>query len=243
MTEETGLNDSAMADAGHQLESPAVDNSTNTTQERSEYRNLSVDQINSITKDAHKRGYEKGKKELNISQPHHVGNANTNFNTDNTHQDIEKLVSDATKRSVDEILKQKETEQYVENIAKTFYDKITAPDNIDRYPDYKEQLSLVDFAKLPELVQHASGIDNMSSIFYELSKNPHKLAQLNALCKEQPKLAQKELFNLSNSIKQNEEALDRKQPNPPLSQIRNSPIGVNNGQDNSYASMKSRYKG
>ena len=65
---------------------------------------------------------------------------------------------------------------------------------------------------------------------YELANNPAKLEKINAWLKYTPQRGLKELRTLSDSIKQTNQAVDDYTPtNPPLSQIKQSNVSSESG--------------
>lgn len=115
-----------------------------------------------------------------------------------------------------------------ERIEREFLDKIGAEKIAD--PEFAELYDALNIESNPNLVIWANSLDNTAQVVKELAKYPAKYSNILALMNSgSPKLAQRELTNLSSSIKANEEA--RKQPvsAPPLSQLKPSNIGADNG--------------
>ena len=82
----------------------------------------------------------------------------------------------------------------------------------------------------PQIVYLVADKENTADIMYELAKNPQKLAVVNMWAEKDPERAAAELDKLSESISQNESAAQEYQPtNPPISQIKQSNVGMNNG--------------
>jgi len=238
----SGFNDNVISDSSAQEASPQIESSS---MHDSDVRTLSSKAINGITKDAHSRGYRKGKEEA-LAELRNQQQQNTSMNTSQpsyNRSDIERLAAESAQRQIDETLKQREMSLQANMIAQTFMERVKDPSNFEKYPDYQETMSLVDFSKIPNIVEMSTKVNNTADVLYEIAKNPHKLAQLNALSREQPKLAERELLNLSKSILQNQDAINQPHANEPLNQIKNSPIGVNNGNNTSVEYFKSKYRG
>ena len=97
-------------------------------------------------------------------------------------------------------------------------------------PEFADLYDAIGIEQQPGLIIAMAGMDNKAQVVKDLAKNPSKYANILTLANGgSPKLAQLELNKLSASIKANEEA--RKQPkvDAPLSQIRASNIGGDNG--------------
>jgi hypothetical protein len=102
-------------------------------------------------------------------------------------------------------------------------------------PEFADLYDAIGIEQQPGLVLAMSGMENKAQVVKDLAKNPSKYANILTLANGgSPKLAMMELNKLSSSIKTNEEA--RKQPkvDAPLSQIRASNIG---GDDGNYSTM------
>ena len=88
----------------------------------------------------------------------------------------------------------------------------------------------LELSTIPEVVQLANTVDNTADVMYELGKNPHKVASLLTLTRYgNVKLAYAETKKLSDSIKQNQNALQQPVPPEPLSQLKPSNVGTDNG--------------
>ena len=72
-------------------------------------------------------------------------------------------------------------------------------------------------------------VDNSHDVLYELGKDRIKMANLETLAHMSPNDAIIQAQRLSQSIKDNEVASKIKTPNEPLSQIRPSNTGTDNG--------------
>jgi hypothetical protein len=64
---------------------------------------------------------------------------------------------------------------------------------------------------------------------YELGRNPGKVASLTTLAYINPQLAKLEMKKLADSIKTNEQASEAPNVNEPLSQVKPSTVGKDNG--------------
>ncbi len=83
-----------------------------------------------------------------------------------------------------------------------------------------------DDPAMKSLIATATALDNTASIMKEFIEHPEKLATMQALFREQPRLAEKKMNSLSSSIKQNESQVSHNSKEP-LSQIKSSNSGIN----------------
>ena len=122
----------------------------------------------------------------------------------------------------------------IEEIARTYSEKMAQ--GKDLYEDFDEVTSDFSPAAYPQITIMASQYDNLPDIMYELTKNPRKLVDLHVLAMTHPALAKKEMAKLSNSIKQNEQALVNNQKSPaPMSRLKPSRVA---GQDSGKMKIK-----
>lgn len=116
----------------------------------------------------------------------------------------------------------------VEQVASQYYAKMAQ--GKDAFDDFEAVTADFDPAAFPELVYLANESDDTAGIIYELRKNPNKLATLDALVQRSPQMARAEMVKLANSIKANKEAVaTTKQPSDPLSRLKPSQAGADNG--------------
>ena len=157
---------------------------------------------------------------------------------------IRKMAGEEAQRLRDVWVSEAQTRAETETaqrIVKTFYDKIAS--GKDKYDDFDKVTSSVKLEKFPNTVQMlAEHVDNSSEVLYELSKNRSKMAQIEFTAERFPEEALWDLQRLSESIKSNEQAGNRKTPNAPLSQQRPSNIGTDSGGVLSFKDLKQKYK-
>lgn len=116
-----------------------------------------------------------------------------------------------------------------QRIADEFRSKIEA--DKERFPELKDKLGKTNLAAFPAIIHLANSMENTAAIMNELFvENPGKLASINSLAQIDPSLAIDAVTKLSKSISINEKAAQSKVANEPLSQLRPSTIGVDNGQ-------------
>lgn len=99
-----------------------------------------------------------------------------------------------------------------------------------KYSDFDETVgNLGDMRNIPHVVELATGTGIAGDVMYELGKNPGKVASLTTLSYINPHLAKVEMKKLADSIKTNERASEAPVANEPLTQIKPSPTGKDNG--------------
>lgn len=112
-------------------------------------------------------------------------------------------------------------------IATELFGKINA--DKDKYPDFSSLVNEVPLSTIPGIAQLALNFDNTTGVLHEMLSNPLKAMMLEQFAKTNPKAAEKELRKIAESIKLNEQAKNAKLPNEPLSQLKTSTAGVDNG--------------
>jgi len=112
-----------------------------------------------------------------------------------------------------------------------------------KYSDFDETVAtLGDMKNLPHIVEMAADTGIAGDVMYELGKNPGKVASLMTLAYINPHLAKSEMKKLSDSIKQNQTAQETPQAKEPLSQIKSSTVGMDNGMP-TVRDLKKKYRG
>jgi len=126
---------------------------------------------------------------------------------------------------------QEQIEQEVNQVAQQYFGKMAQ--GKDMFEDFEAITADFNPAEFPQLVFLANQMDNTPAIIYELRKNPGKLADLAVLVEKSPSMARNELSKLSESIKRNDEAKrNLQEPQDPLSRLKPSPVGADNGTKN-----------
>lgn len=147
---------------------------------------------------------------------------------------------EAEQKQLLEKQKAEEYERQMQSVADAYFSKLEA--GKQKYQDFDEVLGDFDHAQFPQLVHAVSGLDNASDVMYELANNPAKLEKINAWLKYTPNRGIKELQNLSNSIKETTQALQDYTPiNEPLSQIKQSHVGLETGSNLEKLKQDRRY--
>lgn len=119
-------------------------------------------------------------------------------------------------------------EREMQGVADTYFSKLNS--GKEKYSDFDDVLGDFDHAQFPQLVHAVSGLDNAPDVMYELANNPSKLEKINAWLKYTPNRGRKELQNLSDSIRETNQAMQEYTPvNEPLSQVKQSHVGLDTG--------------
>lgn len=132
-----------------------------------------------------------------------------------------------TRRMINEEVERRAQRLEAEKIVSEFSQKLTA--GKEKYSDFNETIGLLNLPQNTHLVQWANGLDNTADVLYEIAKHPSKFANLQMLAATAPHMAVQEMMSLSKSIKQNEDAVKQKSPSQPLSQVKPSNTGTDNG--------------
>lgn len=143
--------------------------------------------------------------------------------------DIERLIAERAPQVLQEHVDRLRTRQTVDS----FVSKMQAAEQ--KYPGLEAKLNDLDYESMAPLIELANNMENTGDIMKELIDNPMKMGNLMTLMYAQPKMAQRAMIDLSNSIKMNQEALaQEKQAQDPMSQLKPS---SNAGMDNSAMSV------
>jgi hypothetical protein len=146
-----------------------------------------------------------------------------------TSEQIEQMIAERAPQALQDHVNNLRVQQTVNS----FVGKMQAAES--KYPGLQERLNELDFSTAAPLVEMANGFDNTAEIMKELMDHPMKMGNLLSILQSQPKLAQKAVADLSQSIKANQDALAQEaQARDPLSQIKPS---QNAGMDNSAMSV------
>lgn len=100
---------------------------------------------------------------------------------------------------------------------------------MERDPNFADAYDELGIEEHPELIIWMAGMDNKADVVRELANNPSKYFNLLIAKSASPKMAQKELAKLSASIKANEDAKKQAKAPAPLSQLKPSNIGGDDG--------------
>lgn len=152
-------------------------------------------------------------------------------NQNTSEQEIRRIAAEETQRFSDqryeEAQKRHEAES-AQKVVQNFWNKV-APGK-EKYPDFEAVTGDIEYARFPNVVQLlAEHVDNSHDILYELGKDRGKMATLENLAYMSPKDAIRQAQRMSQSLKDNETASKTRIPNEPLSRMRPSNTGTDNG--------------
>lgn len=201
-------------------------------------RQSEVDQlVGTIKHQAYQKGYDSARNEW---QQQSQGQ---NQQPQTQHVDIEtqrKLIAEElqkAKAQEQEDRQRSEAEAYGRKVMTELAGKIS--DAQQRIPDFDAVTSQIDFTQLNDILELSNHVENSGDVLYELAKNPSKIGSLRGL---PPSVARVEMKRLSDSIKANEHAGNKRLPNDPLQKIEPSNVGVANSNP-SLKDWKQKYKG
>lgn len=152
--------------------------------------------------------------------------------------DIERMIAEKAPQMFHDHINQMKNEHLVNG----FVSKMQAAEQ--KYPGINEKLNDLDYSSLLPIVEMANNMENTADIMKELVDNPMKMGNLLTLQYTQPRLAQKAMMDLSNSIKTNQDALQQEaQARDPMSQLKpSSSAGMDNG-TMSVADFRKMFRG
>jgi len=160
-----------------------------------------------------------------------------------TETDIRRLAGEEAQRLRDQWQQEARTKSEAEHAQRTvsaFWNKISP--GKDKYQDFDKVTGDIQLARFPNVVQLlADYVDNADDVLYDLGKDRSKMATLEQLAYMSPSDAIVQAQRLSQSLKDNNAASKIKVPNEPLSQMRPSNTGTDNGVL-SVKDYRARYK-
>lgn len=158
-------------------------------------------------------------------------------------QEIRRLAAEETQRLRDSWVQEARTNYETQQAQKTvenFFTKVNP--GREKYQDFDKVTGNIPLAKFPNVVQIlGEHIDNAQDVFYSLGNDPSRLLQLEALAEKDMNYALHQAQRLSQSLKDNDKASTAKVPNPPLSQMRPSQTGTDNGVL-SFGDLRRKYR-
>lgn len=201
------------------------------------------DIVGRAKQDAASRAVEQYKRSQQESTPQ--SNYESSPSSGMSEERVRKMAGEEAQRLRDQWVQETQSRTETDNaqrIVKNFYDKMAV--GKEKYDDFEKVTGDLELSRFPNTVHMlAEMVDNPHDILYELSKNRAKMAQLEIAAREFPQEALFDLKRLSDSIKNNESATQKRTPNAPLSQQRPSNLGTDSGNVLSMRDLKSKYKG
>lgn len=111
-----------------------------------------------------------------------------------------------------------------------------------KYADFEEKVAPLNLPSMLPIVHLANAVDNSEDVVYELATNPEKIKDLyRELSENRPQLALMMVKKLSDSIKRNQAAANQPKPDEPLSQLKPSNVGMDNGSQSISALRRKDY--
>jgi hypothetical protein len=176
---------------------------------------IPVSQVNEIVKSRMAAAANKAREEMSQSnQSQGMGG-------------MQSVNEDQIRRMIDEAAEKRSNEHMAHRIATNFVSKLEP--GRAKYSDFDSVIGDLDLANNPHIVALTEGIDNTSDVLYEMGVNPSKFSAVVNLAVRNPHLAARELRKISESIKTNEQAASYPKANEPLSELKSSTVGVDNG--------------
>lgn len=161
-----------------------------------------------------------------------------------TPEDVRRMAVEESQRLRDEWMQDaqiKEQQHQAQRIVQEFLTKLST--GKDKYQDFESVVGDIEYGRFPNVVQLVNNyIDNTHDVMYELGKDRSKLAVLEQLSNMSPRDAIVQVQRLSQSIKDNEAAGKIRHANEPLSQLRPSNAGMDNGAL-SVSDLRKKYRG
>lgn len=194
--------------------------------------NIPQEQMDKIVKAAKHSAYEKGKNEAlrQVQQNNGVGQQNVQQHY--SQPDIGSLVASETQKHIEALkhqYEQNQVEQAGKQAADTFFSKIDS--SKEEHPELAEFARSGALSGFPNTVFLSMEFENTPDIIAEFKAHPSKMDRIESLMQRDRSgvLARQEMKNISDSIKQNKNAKQKQTPSQPLSHIKPSNIGVDNG--------------
>lgn len=200
----------------------AAETTTESAQPAKQEQMLPQSQVDRMMGKARKDAYAKAKADA-IAEYQRTSQPTTNMGG------VEQLTPERIEQMVQEATDKRAREAYANKVANDFLSKMEAGKT--KYTDFEDTVNALNLPMAPEIVDWANSLDNTADVVYEIAKNPTKFTTILNLARGGfGQLAQRELQKLSASIKQNDSAKDQASAiQEPLSQIRPSTVGTDNG--------------
>jgi hypothetical protein len=192
-------------------------------------KSLPQSHVNDLIGRAKSDAYEKGKRDA-LQGANPQPSVTMGGMTQQSPDDIRRMVAEETQKTLSahqEQLARQQQEEYSKGVTNQFLSKMQV--GTQAYPDFEEKVLPLNLPTLPHVVHLSNSMDNTADVIYDLANNPLKAEALEAMAKRNPQGAYQEMQKLSASIKQNKTAANFQSPNDPLSQIKTSPTGIDNG--------------
>jgi len=188
----------------------------------SQEKMLKQSEVNELVGKLKRESYERGLKDGSVKQPEYTPPPSQASTSDPVADErVRQIIRDETEKQTQLALAQK--------VANEFTQKIIAAKDSNKYPDFEEKVMQLNLPSIPHIVGWANSLDNTADVLYDIAKDPVKFANVLMLSQTSPHLAVQQLQKLSNSIKENEAAAKQPTAAEPLSQLKPSTTGTDNG--------------
>lgn len=206
---------------GMQTQGTVPSSTPQVPQDAAQEKVLKQSEVNELVGRIKHEAYQKGLREAQAQQPQSMPQGQSMGGMPQlTEEQVRQMIAD-------EAHKQSQVAA-AHNMLTSFAQKMQ--NGKSKYQDFDETVAnLGDLRNIPHVIQLAEEAGNTEDVMYELGKNPGKVATLTTLSYVNPQLAKLEMKKLSDSIKKNQEAQNIPDVSEPLSQIKPSTVGTDNG--------------
>jgi hypothetical protein len=155
-----------------------------------------------------------------------------------TQKDTVTISPEELERMIDEGATKRANLERATQVVNQFAGKMQG--GIEKYSDFEDVVTKLDIPNLPgHVIDWANSMDNTADVMYDLAKHPRKLTDILVLSQTSPALARDEFNRLSDSIKQNEQAVKANtSAAAPLDQVKHSTAGKDNSVIRSIDDMR-----
>lgn len=194
------------------------------TQDASQEKVLKQSEVNELVGRVKHEAYTKGLRDAQVSIPNAAPAQQQGQNMGGmpqlTEEQVRQLIADEAQKQ--------NSLAAVHQTLSNFAQQMTAGKG--KYSDFDETVAkLGNLQNISHIVKMATDTGIAGDVMYELGRNPGKVASLTTLAYINPDLANLEMTKLVNSIKTNEQASQAPDVQEPLSQVKPSTVGKDNG--------------
>lgn len=219
------------------VESPEVEATETVTEDDMQKPVFNKHQVSKVVERERQKAYEKGKREalMQLDQaqqqqpaeqavPQQQGQVGLGGMQQYSQDDIHRMIAEKAPQVLQDHVNQLKQQHVVDS----FVSKMQAAEA--KHPGLEAKLNDLDYSSLAPIIQMANDMENTGDIMKELVDNPMKMGNLLTLMYSQPRMAQKAMSDLSNSIKTNQDALlQEAQARDPMNQLKpSSSAGIDN---------------
>lgn len=200
--------------------------------ERPQERTFRQNEVDSIVKRAKSDALESYKR-MAQEQPEYLAQKMQDAPRDSSglsHDEIRRIAAEEANRQKDvwiDDARRKAEESEGQRIANEFLTKVKGAS--DKYPELSKQMERMDLSKYGYAAQLTNMVENTADVWQHLVSDPFKLATINQMAKDDPQFAYSHLQSLAESLKNNDKAANTRLPNAPLTPLRPSNVGTDNG--------------